>query len=66
MPKGMSTPGASSSARQETDDGEARALASVAEGWNAWNEELIRDHMDWVIEDISDIAVLSPMACLIF
>ena len=30
------------------------------------NEELIRDHMDRVIEDISDIAVLSPTACLIF
>ena len=38
-----------------------RALPSYV-----WNEELIRDHMDRVIEDISNIAVLSPMACLIF
>ena len=38
-----------------------RALPSYA-----WNEELIRDHMDRVIKDISDIAVLSPTACLIF
>ena len=118
MPKGLSTPGASSLARQETEDVEARALASVAEALDAhnksaakrkssagptpsdgecprgekyalymeverdvgigqpvadralpsyaWNEELIRDHMDWVIEDISDIAVLSPTVCLIF
>ena len=118
MPKGPSTPGASSPARQEMEDGEARALASVAEAleahnklaakrkssagptpseWGcrhgekytlymeverdvgigqpvadralpsyAWTEELIRDHMDWVIEDISDITVLSPTVCLIF
>ena len=38
-----------------------RALPSYA-----WNEELIRDHMDRVIEDISDITVLSPTVCLIF
>ena len=108
----------SSLAKQEMEDGEARALASVAEALEAhnklatkrkssagatlsdgeccrgekytlymeverdvgigrpvadralpsyvWNEELIRDHMDWVIEDISDITILSPTACLIF
>ena len=118
MPKGSSTPGASLLARQEMEDVEARALASVAEALDAhnklaakrksgagptlsdgechrgekyalymeverdvgigqplvdralpsyaWNEELIRDHMDRVIEDISDITVLSPTACLIF
>ena len=118
MPKGLTTPGVSSLARQEMEDVEARVLASIAEtldahnklaakrkssagptlsdgeccrgekyalymeverdvGINrpvadralpsyAWNEELIKDHMDRVIEDISDIAVLSPTACLIF
>ena len=118
MPKGPSTPGTSTLARQETEDVEARALASVADALDAhnklaakrksgagstpsdgecrcgekyalfmeverdvsvggpvadralpsyvWNEELIRDHMDRAIEDISDIAVLSPTACLIF
>ena len=118
MPKGPSTPGATTLARQETEDVEARALASVADALDAhnksaakrksgasstpsdgecrrgekytlymkverdvgvgqpvadralpsyaWNEELIRDHMDRVIKDISDIAVLSPMGCLIF
>ena len=118
MPKGPSTPGTSTLARQEMEDVEARALASVAEVLNAhnksaakrksgagstpldgechrgekyalymeverdvsigrpvadralpsyaWNEELIRDHMDRVIEDISDITVLSLTACLIF
>ena len=106
MPKGPSTPGTSMPARQETEDVEARALASVADALDAhnksaakrksgagctpsdgecrrgekytlymeverdvgigrpvadralpsyaWNEELIRDHMDRVIEDISD------------
>ena len=105
-------------ARQETEDVEVRALASVADAFDAhnklaakrksgagstpsdgechsgekyalymeverdvsigqpvadralpsyaWNKDLIRDHMDRVIEDISNIAVLSPMACLIF
>ena len=118
MPKGPSTPGTSTPVRQETEDVETRALASVADALEAhnksaakrksgagstpsdgecrcgekyalfmeverdvgvgrpvadralpsyaWNEELIRDHMDRVIKDISDIAVLSPTACLIF
>ena len=118
MPKSPNTPSTSTLARQEMEDVEARALASVADVFDAhnksaakrktragstpsdgecrrgekytlymeverdvgigrpvadralpsyvWNEELIRDHMDRVIEDISDIAVLSPMACLIF
>ena len=117
MPKGPSTPSMSSPARQEMEDVEARALASVADALDAhnksatkrksgagstpsdgecrrgekyalymeverdvgigqpvadralpssWNEELIRDHMDKVIKDISDITVLSPTACLIF
>ena len=38
MPKGLSTPGASSLARQEMEDGEARALASVAEALEAHNK----------------------------
>ena len=50
----------------ERDVGVGRPVADRALPSYAWNEELIRDHMDRVIEDISDIAVLSPMACLIF
>ena len=50
----------------ERDVGIGRPVADRALPSYAWNEELIRDHMDRVIEDISDIAVLSPMACLIF
>ena len=50
----------------ERDVGTGRPVADRALPSYVWNEELIRDHMDRVIEDISDIAVLSPMACLIF
>ena len=38
MPKGLSTPGASSLAGQETEDVEARALASVADMLDAHNK----------------------------
>ena len=50
----------------ERDVGVGRPVADRALPSYAWNEELIRDHMDRAIEDISDIAVLSPTACLIF
>ena len=50
----------------ERDVGIGRPVADRALPSYAWNEELIRDHVDRVIEDISDIAVLSPTACLIF
>ena len=48
----------------ERDVGVGRPVADRALPSYAWNEELIRDHMDRVIKDISDIAVLSPTACL--
>ena len=50
----------------ERDVSVGRPVADRALPSYAWNEELIRDHMDRVIKDISDIAVLSPTACLIF
>ena len=50
----------------ERDVSVGRPVADRALPSYAWNEELIRDHMDRMIEDISDMAVLSPMACLIF
>ena len=50
----------------ERDVGVGRPVADRALPSYAWNEELIRDHMDRAIEDISDIAVLSSTACLIF
>ena len=50
----------------ERDVGIGRPVADRALPSYAWNEELIRDHMDRVIEDISNITVLSPTAYLIF
>ena len=41
-PKGPSTPGVSSLARQETEDGEARALASVAEVLEVHNKSVAK------------------------
>ena len=32
----------------------------------AWSEEIITDHLDRDIKDISDIVILSATACLIF
>ena len=42
MPKGTSTPGMSSPAKQETEDVEVRALASVAEALNAHNKSVAK------------------------
>ena len=50
----------------ERDVGIGQPVADRVPPSYAWNEELIRDHMDRAIKDISDIAVLSPTACLIF
>ena len=42
------------------------ALAYKVVPTYVWTEDIIRDHLDWDIKDISDIAGLSPIACLIF
>ena len=33
---------------------------------HVWTEEIIRDHLDRDMKDISDIVILSPTVCLIF
>ena len=50
----------------EKNQGLTWVLADKAVPCYAWTKDMMRDHLDWDIKDISDIAMLSSIACLIF